>query len=49
MEVSVFIAAAIAVAVGAVAAGWFILKRYPPLRKNTEKIQDFDDDDDERA
>jgi hypothetical protein len=45
MEMSVYIAAAIVVVVGAVAVGWFVLKRYPPLRKNTEKIQDFDDDE----
>jgi hypothetical protein len=47
MEMSVYIVAAIAVAVFAVAVGWFVLKRYPPLRKNTEKTEDIDDDDDE--
>jgi hypothetical protein len=45
MEISVSIAAAIAVAVCAVAVGWLVLKRYPPLRRNTEKIQDLDDDE----
>jgi hypothetical protein len=45
MEMSVYIAAAIAVAVGAVAVGWVVLKRYPPLRKNTEDIQELDDDE----
>jgi hypothetical protein len=45
MEISVSIAAAIAVAVGAVAIGWVVLKRYPPLRRNTEKPQDLDDDE----
>jgi hypothetical protein len=45
MVMSVYIAVAIAVAVFAVAVGWFVLKRYPPLRKNTEKIQDLDDDE----
>jgi hypothetical protein len=39
------IAAAIAVAVGAVVVGWLALKRYPPLRKSTEKTQVFDDED----
>jgi hypothetical protein len=45
MEISVSIAAAIAAAVGAVAIGWLVLKRYPPLRKNTEKIQDDEDEE----
>jgi hypothetical protein len=45
MEMSVSIATAIAVAVCAVAIGWFVLKHYPPLHKNTEKIQDVDDEE----
>jgi hypothetical protein len=45
MELSVYIVSVIFVGAGAVAVGWFVLKRYPPLRKNTEKNQDLDDEE----
>lgn len=45
MVASVYIAVTIAIVACAIAVGWVVLRRYPPLKKNTEKDLEPDEDD----